>query len=758
MALDIRFNGIKPQQKCYHFSIQNNAENDKVFFILQSDISNIVSLKDLSKYDVYLKCESAGKEYLDKIKVDCFYVENLNTLTVPFVLPLKTTQYRNVGFQLQFQDANSNLIAQTEIVGMELCGTIKADEEISDKYPSELVRIENDLTQQAEELANHESRIETLEQNVPYTEKEIIVSDDVDSFENENGVDKLIRELESDGSVEKTFLIDKIYHEATLIECHAVEEYNNVHLSSEEMIIDALGGDDFYNVLGANTIIEEQHGLFTLYYNVDEEIKGITFKNYEDDYYYGSLQLSSCTPNEIVKVVVGKYFEYDEHGNKVFDENKCCIYSNCFLNGDEEGEYREITQEKQEFSLKTKNDGSLYFDSDNEEDTGRFILYSISIGEPAYTEYKKREIGKGGGGGVSNDVEIKRVWLSYADKMLMNGNYLGTNYIDKEQQLKLFLNDSTRIFYNFETTPISSQIEDEIANGRFVIRLDYPNHHRVGIENMVGITKKIIQRRTGIGARAYTHTFNGVGNAKKELLLKSLIFIEPSDIKTNRYGEKYIHKQVSLFDYINNICQFYSSTLSPITNEWVNNDNLGKDFFHNHIEDIFSCGIPTTQQNGGDVFSDGSLFAGIKQAQFYRPVRGNVSIEGEIQGRANSMKLNPAFSCFTLVNLKSNGGLYIYSPYFIGKTSHEYEQPNDNYVLYSRTQGTIGKKKSRKAYMSARPRCAILADDYETADYAFLKTMPQSDQQIKLSCKIIKEIFEEGIEYMPIFRTFITQK
>jgi hypothetical protein len=75
----------------------------------------------------------------------------------------------------------------------------------------------------------------------------------------------------------------------------------------------------------------------------------------------------------------------------------------------------------------------------------------------------------------------------------------------------------------------------------------------------------------------------------------------------------------------------------------------------------------------------------------------------------------------------------------------------------NQTLTMLEKAGTKKAYMSARPRCAILNDDYETSK-AFIKNYPQSKQQIKLMCKIIANISVDELDIMPIFRMIITPK
>lgn len=377
------------------------------------------------------------------------------------------------------------------------------------------------------------------------------------------------------------------------------------------------------------------------------------------------------------------------------------------------------------------------------------------------------ELKQQGGGGGASSVEIEKVWLTYDDGMSIRNDFLALSLLGNP-----FTNDSTRIWVNFKTTPINAQMEEEIKKGRFVIRLDYP------IKNNIRLTtsknspiRPTPQEKFGAGTRAFAYNFIGQGrysmsNKKKEILLNSLIFVNEEDIMTNAYGEKYIHKKISLFDYINNSCSAFSSkgtpdksTLEPITNDWIRNDVNGQDFFNNYFNEFFSLGIPHLKQNGLVLNEEDSerLYDGTKLNKFFD---GTAYWSGltqrQLSIRTSSSKLNPAFSCYT--TLKTNVVVhYLYSPFFISnKKGYKYEWTRHSQLVAG---GSIGRKLTRKMYMSVKPRCAILSDDYlTTTANAFIKTYPQCDQQIRLLCKAICDVDEYSVGSAPVFRMSITQK
>lgn len=450
----------------------------------------------------------------------------------------------------------------------------------------------------------------------------------------------------------------------------------------------------------------------------------------------------------------------DWHLLRKHTENACLKVSISFENLDSE-----IVWQTQIFTLKI-NSGVVA----DEEIANKYPTILAEL-QAEIDELKKHQ-----GGDGSSEVEIKRVYLTYDDRMSIRADYIGLYMKTPHGKLDndKFLNDSTRIWYNFETTPINDQIEQEIKNGRFVIRLDYPLHNKslTGKQaNLINTRDRYSQptRKYGSGTRGFTHTFNdnGMNQIKKDILLNSLIFINESDIKVNRYGEKYIHKRVSFFDYINSTCQFWkhiSSSerleLQPITLDFVRNNEEGSDFFNNYCDGYLCLGVPSLNSRNCAWGGETKLLNGTTNKKFYlhRNTDGNGYSPEDCAN--NTMKLNPAFTCYTPLKINVwTDELVLESPYFISRTGYGFVGGEGNAKFILGDNGDpLTKQGTKRAYMSARPRCAILNDDYENADYAFLKTYPQADQQIRLYCKYIHDVNEMGVELSPVFRTLITQK
>lgn len=384
--LVINYNGKKPAQRNYEYCVVGNSDVDTIKFVLQSDICAEYDLDDLTGFDAYVKIQSAGKEYIDKISVGSLVEDNNGVYYIILYLTKKMTHWKNISLQLQFEIDEGNIVAQTEIVSLTLSGNIPADETMDEEYPYAIQQVEGKTNQNTKDIEELKAKGDT-----------VILTTSPDEYENENGLKKIIRKVETNGSVEKSYFIDKIHHESTLVKCEPSLEENGVDLThSFETFINDLGHDQFYEIFGDNAEDNDLIKLYSIYYNKNSEItKGV--KVGSDDFSeYGVLNLINCTPNKVIRVVVGKYFEYNEQGEKVFDEH-CAIFSGNFAENPE-NEYREITEERQEFKLKTEAYGNFYFDSNGGElgfGRTRFILYEIKTGEPAHDEYKARKIGGG---------------------------------------------------------------------------------------------------------------------------------------------------------------------------------------------------------------------------------------------------------------------------------------------------------------------------------------------------------------------------
>jgi hypothetical protein len=382
---------------------------------------------------------------------------------------------------------------------------------------------------------------------------------------------------------------------------------------------------------------------------------------------------------------------------------------------------------------------------------------------------------KGQGGGGASSVEIEKVWLSYSFSEENHELVVANTIFGNNDQY----NRGDKIFVNFKTTPINAQMEQEIKNGRFVIRLDYPigrkrsrvHRNSRGNENYIRFEfdehlKGFPTTESGMGIRSYTHNFfqkyDGEYSEIKSApyLKKALIFVNESDIKTNDYGEKYIHKVLTFKEYMEKIFTFFDD-----------NDEYNLEIPTQ--EDIIDLGESVV----GDLGYRGStgtptITTAIDNFTTTRPAKQIHATDASIlmidQSGTNSVgsrKLNPNFTIFAPLVIKEHLNEFkMVSPYFVSRYNKRYyrfmEIESKCFALYAVNDTTTrpcGRKKYR-AYTNAQPRCCIIDENYETKTDGsiWLKKYPACSQRITANCRWAWSD-TRGYIY-PIFRIIISKK
>lgn len=147
--LVINYKGNIPQQNFYSIGVKQNNKANKIMFVLNAIQQDV----DLSVLRPYLKLQSKEGEYIDKIVLTSQEDTIQGILDIEWLMTSKSMQYRNLQLQLQFQSDNSDeIVWQTMIVEIELSETIKADEEISEKYPTELKQLETEVNSKVDKV------------------------------------------------------------------------------------------------------------------------------------------------------------------------------------------------------------------------------------------------------------------------------------------------------------------------------------------------------------------------------------------------------------------------------------------------------------------------------------------------------------------------------------------------------------------------------------------------------------------------------
>lgn len=135
--LVINYKGITPQQRFYSHAVKGNNNANEIKFIVERYQNDL----DLASLTPYLKVSSKCENYFDKISLTLTNDDDFVYLV--WTMTRKSTHYRNLELQLQFQsDDSDDVVFQTQIVELELNETINADKEISEEYPTILSQLE----------------------------------------------------------------------------------------------------------------------------------------------------------------------------------------------------------------------------------------------------------------------------------------------------------------------------------------------------------------------------------------------------------------------------------------------------------------------------------------------------------------------------------------------------------------------------------------------------------------------------------------
>lgn len=149
--MKILFHGKSPQEKYYTFGVVNNHKTNDLILVLDAMQEEI----DLRAFKPFIKMENQPFQFSNK-DGNLIPIEDGSDkqLTFKYELTRSITQYKNIDFQLQFENYQVEDVAiwQTDLFNVTFDDTINADETIIKSTPSI--------------LSDHEKRIEVLE-NTP---------------------------------------------------------------------------------------------------------------------------------------------------------------------------------------------------------------------------------------------------------------------------------------------------------------------------------------------------------------------------------------------------------------------------------------------------------------------------------------------------------------------------------------------------------------------------------------------------------------
>ena len=160
--LIINYKGNTPQHRFYSVGVRGENKSNKIRFIVPIQQKDVVLSVD---YTAYLKLRDKDHCYYDKIElVDKVYDENFIYLT--WLITRKSTNYKHLDLQLQFENTDNDVVLETLIAELEMNDFINADKEIEEQYPSVLMSLQkqiNDIVAQQGNRISMEYTDDTLE-------------------------------------------------------------------------------------------------------------------------------------------------------------------------------------------------------------------------------------------------------------------------------------------------------------------------------------------------------------------------------------------------------------------------------------------------------------------------------------------------------------------------------------------------------------------------------------------------------------------
>lgn len=149
---------------------------------------------------------------------------------------------------------------------------------------------------------------------------------------------------------------------------------------------------------------------------------------------------------------------------------------------------------------------------------------------PTILQQLQREIDELDGGGGASDVMIDKIWVSFETTEMITKPVLPPHVVGNDNNNQLYTNGANLFTLHIKTTPISATMLNEIKDGRFVIRFNYP----------------VKGRKRG---------FTNVLNADHVFERRLVFFITEEQVKTNAYGEQFVQLDISYLDFLNRVYQ-----------------------------------------------------------------------------------------------------------------------------------------------------------------------------------------------------------
>lgn len=146
--MKIEYTGREPSDRKFDCGVREDNNAEAIEFV----VGAVQGALSLTSFAAYVKVATPLYEYADKQKITFAVDENDNSKIVGrWEIERKTTDHETVNMNLEFENAESEVVWQTYVVQLHFHRTVKADEAVENSYPTVL----QDLEHRVSELEEH---------------------------------------------------------------------------------------------------------------------------------------------------------------------------------------------------------------------------------------------------------------------------------------------------------------------------------------------------------------------------------------------------------------------------------------------------------------------------------------------------------------------------------------------------------------------------------------------------------------------------
>lgn len=146
--MKIEYTGREPSDRKFDCGVREDNNAEAIEFVVGAEQGAL----SLTSFAAYVKVATPLYEYADKQKITFAVDESDDSKIVGrWEIERKTTDHETVNMNLEFENAESEVVWQTYVVQLHFHRTVKADEAVANNYPTVL----QDLEHRVGELEEH---------------------------------------------------------------------------------------------------------------------------------------------------------------------------------------------------------------------------------------------------------------------------------------------------------------------------------------------------------------------------------------------------------------------------------------------------------------------------------------------------------------------------------------------------------------------------------------------------------------------------